>query len=344
MNIDLLKELCETAAIPGREQALIDLMVRELKATCDQVEVDAIGNVLGFRRGTRKNAKKVMIAAHMDEIGFVVSHIDANGFLRFSPRGGHIPRVLVSQRVRILGRKPVIGVVEGAPAFLKREDMQKAPEIKDLYIDTGLGEKEVRRLVEIGDPVVLDRELIQQGDICMAKAFDDRVGCYVALEAMKRLKRVPVDVYVVGTTQEEVGVRGALTASRGIVPDLGIALDVTAAFDVPGVAEHEQVCRLGEGVAIKIADSASISNHGIVKFMQSLARKHRIKHQLEILPFGGTDASAMQRHGQGAVCTLSVPTRHVHSPNEIVHRKDLDAAVSLLARFIEASEDCRLAF
>jgi len=344
MDIDLLRELCQTPAIPGREQPLIDLMVRELKTTCDKVEVDAIGNVLGFRKGTKPKARKLMIAAHMDEIGFVVSHIDKNGFLRFSPRGGHVPRVLVSQRVRILGRRPLVGVVEGAPPFLKRDDMQKTPEIKDLFIDTGLPEKEVRRHVGVGDVVVLDREFLEQGDICMAKAFDDRVGCYVALEAMKRLKRAPVDVYVVGTTQEEVGVRGAFTAARGIQPDLGIALDVTAAFDVPGVAEHEQVSRLGEGVAIKIADASSISNHGIVTFLQSLARKHRIKHQLEILPFGGTDASAMQRNGGGAVCTLSVPTRHVHSPNEIIHKRDLEATIALLVRFIEASEACRLAF
>lgn len=344
MNTDLLKELCQTPAIPGREQALIDIMVRELRKTCDQVEIDAIGNVLGYRKGTKPGARKVMIAAHMDEIGFVVSHIDKNGFLRFSPRGGHVPRVLISQRVKIIGRKTLIGVVEGSPAFLKREDQQKTPEIKDLFIDTGLPEKEVNKHVEIGDVIVLDRDFIEQGDICMAKAFDDRVGCYVLLETMKRLKRVPVNVYVVGTAQEEVGVRGAFTASRGIDPDLGIALDVTAAFDVPGVAEHEHVSKLGNGVAIKIADAASISNHGIVKFMQGLARKHRIKHQLEILPFGGTDAMAMQRNGKGAVCTLSIPARYVHSPNEIIHKKDLEATIALLVKFIEASETCKLEF
>jgi len=344
MNTGLLKELCQTAAIPGREQALIDLMVRELKRTCDTVEVDALGNVVSCKKGTKPKARKVMIAAHMDEIGFVVSHIDKSGFLRFSPRGGHVPRVLISQRVRILGKKPLIGVVEGSPAFLKRDDMNKTPEIKDLFIDTGLPEKDVKKLIEVGDVIVLEREFLEQGDICMAKAFDDRVGCFVALEAMKRLKRTPVDVYVVGTTQEEVGVRGAFTASQGIVPDIGIALDVTAAFDTPGVAEHEQVSRLGGGTAIKIADASSISNHGVVKFLQSLAKKHRIPHQFEILPFGGTDAMAMQRYGKGAVCTLSVPTRYVHSPNEIIHKKDLEATISLLVKFIEASEACKLAF
>lgn len=344
MDVKLLKELCLTPAIPGREQALIDLMARELKSTCDAVRIDPMGNVIGHRKAAKAGARKVMIAAHMDEIGFVVSHIDKNGFLRFSPRGGHVPRVLISQRVRIMGRKPVIGVVEGAPPFLKRDDMQKVPEIKDLFIDTGLTEKEVSKLVEVGDIVVLEREFLEQGDICMAKAFDDRIGCYVVLEAMRRLKKANVEVYAVGTSQEEVGVRGAFTAAQGITPDIGIALDVTAALDTPGVAEHEQVSRLGDGVAIKIADAASISNHGIVKFMQGLARKHRIKHQLEILPFGGTDASAMQRHGRGAVCTLSVPTRYVHSPSEIIHKKDIEATISLLVKFIEAADTCRLEF
>lgn len=344
MNIGLLKELCQTPAIPGREQALIDVMVRELKRSCDSVSVDAMGNVLGSRKGTQPKARTIMIAAHMDEIGFVVSHIDKNGFLRFSGRGGHVPRVLISQRVRIFGKKPLVGVVEGSPAFLRRDDMTKAPELKDLFIDTGLPEKDVKKHVEIGDVVVLDREFIEQGDICMAKAFDDRVGCFVALEAMRRLKRVPADVHVVGTTQEEVGVRGAFTAAQGIAPDLGIALDVTAAFDTPGVAEHEQISKLGGGAAIKIADASSISNHGVVKFLQGLAKKHRIPHQLEILPFGGTDAVAMQRYGKGAVCTLSVPTRYVHSPNEIVHKKDLEATINLLVKFIENSEACKLAF
>ena len=344
MDTGLLKELCQTPAIPGREQALIDIMVRELGKTCDKVEVDAMGNVLGLKKGAKPGARRVMIAAHMDEIGFVVSHIDPNGFLRFSPRGGHVPRVLISQRVRILGRKPLIGVVEGVPAFLKRDESQKVPELKDLFIDTGLAEKEVRKHVEVGDIVVLDRDYLEQGDICMAKAFDDRVGCYIVLETMRRLKRTAVDVYAVGTAQEEVGVRGAFNASRGITPDIGIALDVTAAFDTPGVSEHEQVTCLGKGTAIKIADSASISNHGIVKFMQGLAQKHRIKHQMEILPFGGTDASAMQRYGKGAVCTLSVPTRYVHSPNEIIHKKDLEATIALLVKFIEAGESCKLEF
>lgn len=344
LDIKLFKELCEAPGIPGREQAIIDIMVRELKKTADEVSVDALGNVIGLKKSSKKNAKKVMISGHMDEIGFVVSHIDARGFIYFSPRGGHVPRVLISQRVRIYGKKTIIGVIEAAPPFLNSDDMNKAPKIEQLFIDTGLEPKEVKKQIEMGDVIVLDRDFIENGDTVMSKAFDNRVGCFVVLEVLRKLKKHNVDVYAVGSSQEEVGIRGAMTAARGIVPDFGIAVDVTAAFDLPGVAEHMQVTKLREGVAIKINDQASISNHGIVQFMKGLAAKNKIKHQMEILPFGGTDARAMQMFGSGAVCTLSVPTRFVHSPNEILSKKDVEAAVDLLVKFIENCEGCKLVF
>ncbi len=341
----LLKELCETPGIPGREQAIIDIMTRELKTTTKKVTVNSMGNVIGFKKGRKKQAKKVMIAGHMDEIGFVVSHIDNNGFIRFARRGGHIPRVLISQRVRIVGKRKLTGTVEGSPVFIsKPAEREKVPELKNLYIDVGIKKKYLKKLVNVGDIIVLDRKFVKQGDIYMAKAFDDRIGCYVVLETMKRLKKTDVDVYAVGTSQEEVGIRGAMSAAKDIKPDFGIAIDVTAAMDTPGVGEHEQVTQLGEGVAIKINDQGSISNHGIVTFLKKLAKKHGIKSQLEILPFGGTDAAGMQRFGKGPVCTFSVPTRYVHSPNEMIHKDDIEATISLLVKFIEECEKCKLAF
>jgi len=342
--MELLKELCETPAVPGREQALIDIFERELGKTTDRVSVDGMGNVTGLRRGSGKDGKKIMVAAHMDEIGFIVTHIDKKGFIRFAGRGGHIPRTLVSQRVRIHGKKAVSGVVEGAPWALKPEDMTKAPALKDLFIDTGLAPKELAKRVEVGDMIVMDRGFTQDGDICISKAFDDRIGCYVLLEAMRKLKKTQVDVYAVGTTQEEVGLRGAQGAALAVTPNIGVALDVTAAFDVPGVPEHQQVTQMGKGVAIKINDSASISNHGIVKMLKKLAKKHRIPHQLEILPFGGTDARGMQVSAGGPVCTLSIPARHLHSPNEMLDIRDVKAAIDLLVRFLENAHACTLEF
>jgi endoglucanase len=349
-GMDLLKELCETPAIPGREQSMISLMERELKKSCDEVRVDGLGNVIGVKRAAKATSKKapplkVMIVGHMDEIGFVVSHIDKRGFIRLAPRGGHIPKVLYSQRVRIIGRQEIIGIVEGAPAFIGQPDeMQKAAEIKNCFIDTGLRESALRKLVEVGDPIILERGFMAQGDSYISKAFDNRVGCYAVLEAARRLNGHSVEVYAVGSAQEEVGVRGARGAARAINPDLGVAIDVTGAFDTPGVAEHQYVTTMGGGVAIKINDSATISNHGIVRFMKQLAVKNRIKHQMEILPFGGTDAMGMQLFGQGPVCTLSVPTRYVHSPNEMIHKADLEATVKLLVCFLERAHECKVEF
>ncbi|MBN2461405.1 MAG: M42 family metallopeptidase [Candidatus Cloacimonetes bacterium] len=341
----LLKELCEAPGISGREQKVIDIMTRELKKSATRVSIDNMGNVIGYRKGMDKNPLKIMLAAHMDEIGFIVSHIDNNGFVRFAPRGGHVPRVLISQRVKIHGKKTIIGVVEAAPFFLASpESRTKVPELKDLYIDTGYNEKKLRKIIEVGDIIVLDRKFIRQGNICIAKAFDNRVACYVILETMKQLPETAAEVYAVGTSQEEVGLRGAFSAARAVNPDFGIAVDVTGAFDTPGVADHQQVSRLGEGVAIKISDSASISNHGVVQFLKELAVAHKIPYQMEILPFGGTDAAAMQRYGRGPVCTLSIPTRYVHSPNEMLHRRDVEAAIDLLVKFITNIKDCKLEF
>lgn len=343
--MQLLKELCEAPGIPGRERAVIDIMTRELKKTTDNVKVGHMGNVIGFRKGSQESAKKVMIAAHMDEIGFVVSYIDKDGFIRFARRGGHQPRVLISQRVKIFGKQQLVGVVEGPPLHLtKQADRTKAPELTDLYIDTGMKKENLEKMVEIGDIIVLDRMFVEQGDVCIAKAFDDRIGCYVMLEVMKRLQKVGVDVYAVGTAQEEVGLRGAMSAAKDINPDFGVAIDVTAAFDTPDVREHHQVTQLGKGVAIKISDQMSISNYGIVEFARKIARKYDIPYQPEILSFGGTDAAGMQIFGRGPVCSLSVPTRYVHSPNEMVYKDDIEAAIRLLVKFIEECEQCQLAF
>ena len=342
----LLKELCETPGVSGREQKIIDIMKRELNKSCDSVKIDSTGNVIGIKKSKKKNPLKVMIAGHMDEIGFIVSHIDSKGYIRFAPRGGHLQRVLISQRVRIVGKKEIIGIVESAPVFLNIETRTKAPEFKDMYIDTGLSAKELKKIIDLGDPIVLDQSFLAQGDKYISKAFDDRIGCYVVIETMKKLKakKLNVEVYAVGTGQEEVGIRGAWTSSSNIQPDLGIALDVTGSFDTPGVAEHQQVTKIGGGVAIKINDQGSISNHGIVEFLKSLAKKNKIKHQMEILPFGGTDAAAMQKSGDAAVCTLSVPTRYVHSPSEMVSKKDVKSTIDLMVKFIENCHNCKLEF
>lgn len=347
-KVELLEELCQIPGISGREQKVIDVMQRELKKTCDEVSVDNLGNVLGLKKCAKKNALKVMIAGHMDEIGFVVQYIDDKGFLCFTPRGGHVPRVLINQRVKIYGKnKTYTGIVESSPAFLDRESFHKVPDFKKMFIDTGVSVEEIKKEIEIGDPIVMEGAFIEQSDQFISKAFDNRIGCFVALEAMRKIKdekiKLSVDVYALGSSQEEVGVRGARAAAVNTTPDIGIALDVTAAFDTPSVPPSEQVTKLGEGVAIKISDMGSISNHGLVKTFKAHAERHSIKYQMELLPFGGTDASGFQMQG-AAVMTLSIPCRYVHSPTEMINRYDVQAAIDLLVKFLEHAHECKLEF
>jgi len=341
----LLKTLCETPAVPGREQKLIDVMKENLTPYCDSVSIDSMGNVIGQKNCKQKNAKTVMISAHMDEIGFVVNHVDKNGFVRIVPRGFHMPRTLCSQRVRIIGKKEWIGIAEVAPALQDTKKRDEIPELRSMFVDTGLG-KAATKAIAVGDFVVLDRSFQEQGEVCISKAFDDRVGCYVLLETMKQLhhKELPAHIYAVASVQEEVGLRGARGAAKSLNPDIGVALDVTIAADVPGISEDQQVTALGNGVAIKINDSSAICNHGLVKQLQNLAKKHKIKHQMEVLSGGGTDTAAMQMFGSGAVCALSIPTRHIHTPNEMVHKGDIKACVDLLARFLQDADKVKLEF
>lgn len=342
----LLKELCQATAIPGREKAVIDIMKRELKKTTDSVSVDKMGNVIGVKKCGVKNAPKIMISGHMDEIGFIVSHIDKEGFIRFAPRGGHVPKVLYSQRVIVCGKKHIIGIVEGPSAFLTGDpaDTKKSGDLKDFFIDTGLSANVLKKLVSIGDPIVMEGGFVIQGDSIITKALDNRVGCYIVLEAMKLVKKHKVDIYAVGTSQEEVGIRGAHSAAKDIQPDIGIALDITAAFDTPGVEPHRVVTKLGGGTAIKINDQSTISNHGIVEFMKKIATKNKIKYQMEVLPFGGTDARGMQFFGAGPVCSISIPTRYAHSPHEMASKNDILASIKLLTKFLETCETCQPEF
>lgn len=336
--MELLKKLSETPGISGREERIRALIVQELSGLVDEVRVDAIGNVIALKKGSG-GGNKVMISAHMDEIGFIVCHIEEKGFLRLSPVGGLDPRNLVAQRVVVHGREDLPGIMMPAtkPVHIASAEDAKAPlKISDFFVDLGLSGEETAKLVRVGDPVTIQREFLQFGANVSGKAMDDRAGVWVMIEALRKLKEHQVDVYAVASVQEEVGLRGATTGAYGICPDIGVALDVTLAVDGPGSSKQHQVTALGEGVAIKIMDSASISNYKLVDFMRNLAEKEQIKHQMEILPRGGTDAGAIERARSGCpVITLSVPTRHVHSNVETISKEDINNSALLLARFLE---------
>lgn len=340
MSLELLKKLCSTPAVPGFEDKFSEIVLEELKPHCDSIEIDRMGNVIGFKKGSAKSRRKIMLAGHMDEIAFVVKHIDKNGFIFFSPLGGFDPRSLVAQRVKVYGKKILDGAIGIKAAHITTaEERNKVIQLKDMFIDVGLPVDKVKKIVQVGDSVTLERELIEIGDNVCGKTLDDRCGVYVMIEAFKRMKKNPDDIYIVATVQEEVGVRGAMTAAFGVDPDIGIALDITIAADTPFIEEHEQVTRLGQGTAIKILDGYSISSPRLVKHLREIAQKKKIKYQMEILPFGGTDAAAIQRSRAGAIAaTISIPTRYTHSVVEMTNKNDIEASIKLLQAFLEESD------
>ena len=263
MNIDLLRELTEAAGVSGFEDAIRDIVRREL-APIAELSADSMGNLIALKRGSSKggSAKKVMIAAHLDEIGFLVKFIDSSGFIRLQPLGGWDPRQMNSQRVEIQTPEgPVVGgLMYGTkPAHLLTDaETKEGQKLDNFFVDLGLPVDAVKARVPIGSPVTMHRSLEQIGSLLTCKTMDDRVGVFVMIEAMRAVRDHAVDIYGVATVQEEIGLRGATAAGGSIKPDVAIALDITLANDIPGVPEQDQVTRLGEGTAIKIFDSSLI--------------------------------------------------------------------------------------
>ncbi len=334
INVSLLKEICEVPGVPGHEQKVRELVQRELKTLADSVYTDNMGNLIALKKG-KSSDKKVMAAAHMDEIGFIVHHIDENGFLRFHPLGGFDPKTLTSQRVVVHGKKDVIGVMGSKPIHLMTaEERGKNLTLNDYFIDLGMKKEEVVKLVEVGNVVTRERELIEMGDCVNCKSIDNRVAVFILLETLRELKgkEVPFDFYGVFTVQEEVGIRGAVVAAHHISPDFSFNIDTTIAFDTPGAKPEESVTKLGDGVAIKIMDSSAICDYRMVKFMKEQAETAKIKWQPELLPAGGTDTAGMQRMAtQGTIAGgVSIPTRHIHSVIEMAHKADIKGNIDLL--------------
>ena len=337
INIDLLRRLCETPGISGREDRVREVVVSELRPLVDELRVDALGNVVALKRG---RGPRVMVAAHLDEIGFFVKHIDDRGFLRLQPVGGFDARTLVAQRVLVHGFDGRVyrGAMQPAakPIHLLKPKEIKPAKLDELFVDVGLPVERVNAGIEVGDMVTLDRALEEVGTCVLSKALDDRVGVFVMIEALRIAAGSSAEIVAVATTQEEVGLRGAQTAAFDAQPDVAVALDVTLAVDTPGADPEVAVTRLGRGVAVKVMDSSHIGHPKLVRHLRDVAEANAIPYQLEILPRGGTDAGAMQLTRTGcAAVTLSVPTRYVHTVNEMASPDDIDAAVRLLARFLD---------
>jgi len=329
----LLKQLTETFGPSGYEDNVRKLVLAEVKPLADEIKVDALGNLIARKRPGKqtKDTKKIMVAAHMDEIGLMVSHVDENGFVRFSSIGGVFGKYVHGGRVRFLNG------VQGVIGYDRFEKIHEAPALDKVYIDVGATSKKDCP-VKVGDVAAFDRPFTEMGNRLVAKSMDDRVGVLVAIETLRALKSSPHDVYFVFTTQEEVGTRGAKTSAFGVDPDVGVAIDVTACGDTPNAMKMEMA--LGKGPCVKIQDSGMLADARVVQWMIRAAEKNKIPYQREVLLFGGTDAQAMQltRAGVPAGC-LSVPTRYVHSPSEMLDYTDLQNSVKLMTAILRTPID-----
>ena len=341
INFDLLKKLCETPGVSSREDLVRDLVIEELRPLTDEIRVDTLGNVIAVKHGKSGTGPRVMLAAHTDEIGFLVKFIDDKGFLRLQPVGGWDPRTMVAQRVHVHGYagQTLLGTLMPAAKpihLLTAEEMGKPLKIEEFFVDLGLPGDEVKKLVEMGDMVTMARTTEMIGNNIVSKCLDDRLSVFVMIEALRAVGEHDAEIIAVATTQEEVGLRGATTAAYALEPQIGIALDVTLANDFPGTADQDQITRLGEGAALKIMDGSTLSHPKLLRHFRDLAEKHGIKHQLEILSRGGTDAGAIQRSRAGVpTFTLSLPTRYIHTVNETASIADIEATTALLARYLE---------
>jgi endoglucanase len=342
--MELLQRLCETPGIASQEGPIRSVIQAELEPLVDSVRVDALGSLIGYRKG--KGGPKVMIAAHMDQIGFMARHVDENGFIRLQPVGGFDPRTLVAQRVRVHGNEELPGVLMPAtkPTHLLDESEKGKPlQLDDLFVDVGLSGDRTKELVPLGTPITFDRTCNDLGDVMVGPAMDDRVSVYVMLEAIRGLSEHAAEVYAVASSQEEVGLRGATVSAFGLEPDLGLALDSTLAVDIPGGTEADRITKLGDGTAIKIMDGSLICDPRLVEHCRSVCDADDIPYQMEILPRGGTDGGAIQRTRDGVpAITISTPTRYVHTVNEMVNKQDVAATVDLVRRFIETAHEIDL--
>ncbi|WP_206812112.1 M42 family metallopeptidase [Paradesulfitobacterium ferrireducens] len=324
LDYSLLKRLTQGFGPSGSEEGIAEIITAEIKPYCDEIYRDTLGNLIARKNGSQK---KIMIAAHMDEIGIMVTHIDEHGYLRFTTIGGGHVNELPHQRVYFRnGHMGIIGV----------EKLEKPTDLKleKMYIDLGVTNRtEAQKIVEIGDSAVFNGPFEQVGQRLSSKALDDRIGCFVAIEAMKRANS-SYELLFVFTVQEEVGLRGAQTAAYALEPDLALAVDVTLTGDTPKT--HRMDVKLGHGAAIKVYDRSMVTSPKIKRWMAEVAAREHIPYQWEVLEAGRTDSGAIHLTKGGIPAgVISIPARYVHSPSEMVDSEDVAAAVQLLTALLE---------
>ncbi len=337
---ETLEKLSNVYGVAGREDEVASLMKKLLKPYVDEVKEDKLGNVIGTKKG-EKNAPKVMLAAHMDEIGLLVKTITKEGFLHFAKIGGIDDRILLAQKVLVFTEKgPLHGIIGSKPPHIQKEEERKRViPYDELFIDIGAtSQEEAEKMgVKVGDAICFDVKFAKiKENIVIGKAFDDRIGCVIMIEALKRLKKTECTIYAVGTVQEEVGLRGAATAAFGIYPDFGIALDVTISGDTPEVKETDAPIKMRKGPSITVADSGMIVPPKVLRLMIDAAEENKIPYQLETGLPGSTDAARILLTRDGVPSgVISIPTRYIHSPTSLLNLEDVENAVKLLVAIIQ---------
>jgi tetrahedral aminopeptidase len=325
--MEILKKLTAAFGPSGYEDEVADIIIEEIKNFVDEVKKDRLGNVIALKKGT--GSSKIMTCAHMDQIGAMITHIDKNGYLRFTNVGGLNPFVILGQRV--IFKNGTMGTI-----WHEEKNELKNLKLSNLYIDIGVGTKEeALQKINVGDFAVFVSKLEVMGDRVSSGALDDRIGCYVLIETIKKMKKPEGDVYFVFTVQEETFVSGALTSAYSIEPDSAIAVDVTGTGDTPET--HNMSVKMGEGCTIKVMDKGLICHPQIKRYLTELAEKNQIKYQYEVLEYGATDGMAIHTSKTGVMTgVISIPSRYVHSPQEMVDMKDVNGAISLLTIALES--------
>ncbi|HLR74539.1 MAG TPA: M42 family metallopeptidase [Virgibacillus sp.] len=349
-TLTMLKDLTDANGIPGHEKEVRDVMEKYIKPYADRVFTDNLGSLIAEKTGDA-NGPKIMIAGHLDEVGFMVTRIDKDGFIYFQTVGGWWSQVMLAQRVTIMTEKgDVTGVIGSKPPHILSPEARKKPvKIEDMFIDIGAANKEEAEKfgVRPGDSVVPYFEFTQlkNDKMLLAKAWDNRIGCAIAIEVLKQLEDEdhPNIVYGVGTIQEEVGLRGARTSAHKIQPDIGFGVDVGIAGDTPGITDQEADSKLGEGPQIILYDASMISHKGVRDFIVKTAEDNNIPFQYSSMAGGGTDSGAIHLTANGVPSlSITVATRYIHSHAAILHRDDFENAVKLLVEAIKKLDNDKL--
>ncbi|MCE7793397.1 M42 family metallopeptidase [Salipaludibacillus sp. CUR1] len=342
--LKMLKDLTDANGIPGNEREPREVMKNYIAPFAESVETDHLGSLIAKKTGTVQDGPKIMVAGHLDEIGFMVTHIDDRGFIKFQPVGGWWEQVMLAQRVTVMTRKGNIPGVIGSkpPHILPPEARKKSVDKKEMFIDIGASSKEEAEEfgVRPGDSVVpvCEFTVMKNEKMLMAKAWDNRIGCAIAIEVLRRLKDEdhPNTVYGVGTVQEEVGLRGARTSAHYIQPDIGFGVDVGIAGDTPGVTEKDALAKMGKGPQIIMYDASMVSHKGLRDFVTDTADEKEIPYQFDSVPGGGTDSGAIHLTANGVpALSITIATRYIHTHAAILHRDDFENAVQLIVEVIK---------